>query len=156
MSQEQLLRREANEMRALLDLSYARERALAGALLRARQMLEGAAVAPANETKIKGVLTLCDEVLATLSKPAAPPEGLFIRHAKLVCELAGAAKAVELLRTELTSESRKLSELTETNRDLEVGMSALEAEKAALLQLINDPPVTERVMEAARQLMPSP
>lgn len=156
MTDRPLLVRQVNELRALLDLSYARERALVNALVKADNLLDGAAVAKDKEPLAEDTRKAIRDTLDTLRNPPAPPEGLFIRHAKLVCELAGASRAAEYLRTQLETEAQRNANYEVLVRDLRSKNAELKAEQRALRQLIGDPEITERVMEAARQLMPQP
>lgn len=144
------------ELRALLDLSYAREKELANGLVQVRALIDGAALAPAMEASAEVVTANIDAVIELLAEPPAPPEGLFIKHAMLVCELTGAKSANEYLRRQLDSEHQRTENYEVHVRDLRSHNAELKAEQVALRALIDDPAVCKRVMEAAKQLMPKP
>lgn len=139
-----------------MDLSYAREKELAEALMQVRVLLDGAALAPDKQASAEVVTANIDKVVKQLSEPPCPPEGLFIKHALLVCEHTGSKAANEYLRRQLESEHQRVENYEVHVRDLRSHNAELKAEQAALRTLIADNDVCERVMEAAKQLMPKP
>lgn len=145
-----------NELRAHLDLGYTRERGLFAALRAARSLLEGAAVAKDKEDQFQPTLALIDSALQVVTRPRAPVLGLLVNHAVVQAQKEAAVVSNNGLQEELRAAAKTIADLRTEASQLAQHVRQLEAEKSALLRLIQDDEVAERVMEAGRQLMEKP
>lgn len=104
---------QVRDLRALLDLSYSRERMMFTLLKQAEWLLETASVAPDREAKVPEFKSKLAELHALVSSRPTANHGLLMEVATIQCELAAAVRANQ----ELTAELRRLGETNRTLHD---------------------------------------
>ena len=149
MDTETLLRRNVAELRSLLDLSYARERALVEHASAFLFLLEGAAVAPDRVAKQAEIVEAAKATLASLTQQPVPNHGLFADYARLSAE----HRAAMVLNATLTSAQQQVASTTVELNGLRLRVMEAEAMRDAVVSLLNRPDLTESVTNAARDLI---
>ncbi len=144
---------ELRDVRALLDLSYARERAAFSVINRAERLLEGAAIAPDREAELPEFRTALGELRTLVSSRPTPNHGLMVELAALRCELT-AAKTVN---QEIATENRRLLDQVAAQK---LAISKLSAEHAeadaawkAARQMFHDARNFDVTIQAAQELL---
>lgn len=153
MDTETLLRRNVAELRSLLDLSYARERALVEHASAFLFLLEGAAVAPDRVAKQAEIVEAAKATLASLTQQPVPNHGLFADYARLSAEHRAAMVLNATLNATLTSAQQQVASTTVELNGLRLRVMEAEAMRDAVVSLLNRPDLTESVTNAARDLI---
>ena len=149
---ETLLRRNVSELRALLDLSYDRERLLANALIAVLRLCEGAAFAPDRQELSGKILDDAKQALAELQARPVINRGLFSAH----LNSAVAITALQASRDFLLSELKQARDILATMRHQAAEQNAtiveLRAMPWALAEVLEDPELRERVAAKVKAL----
>jgi hypothetical protein len=153
MDTETLLRRNVAELRSLLDLSYARERALVEHVTAFLFLLEGAAVAPDRVTKQPEITEAAKATLTSLAQQPVPNHGLFADYARLSAEHRAAMVLNATLNATLTSAQQQVSNTTVELNSLRLRVMESDAMRDAVVSLLNRPDLTDAVTNAARDVI---
>lgn len=150
MDTETILRRQIAELRALLDLSYARERALITSVNGLLFLREGAALAPDREQKAAEIEGQVRETLRGLTEQPVPNHGLFADYARLAADHAAAMHLNATLNAKVNQLSDYVNKVVQASNDARLREIESEAKVEALTRLLNRPDLVEAVMDAAR------
>lgn len=153
MDTETLLRRNVSELRALLDLGYARERALATAANGLLFLLENAAVAPDRQGKVEEITKDAKSALELLTKPPIPNHGLLVEYARLSAERDGLASVNASLVRSRNDAQQVVASAAVARHEMHVRAMEAEAQRDALVALLRRPDLSDAVMAAARDLV---
>lgn len=155
MDTETLLRRNVAELRALLDLSYARERALVDSLRGFQFLHEGAAIAPDREAKAKSICATAEKLLRELTESPLPNHGLFADYARVSAEHKAALSLNAALNQTLTNAIKQTGDLHSQVHALHARVMEAEASRDAVVVLLNRADLTDTVIAAVRDLVKS-
>jgi hypothetical protein len=153
MDTETLLRRNVAELRSLLDLSYARERALVEHVTAFLFLLEGAAVAPDRVAKQTEIVDAAKATLTALVQQPVPNHGLFADYARLSAEHRAAMTLNAALNATLTSAQQQVANTTVELNGLRLRVMEADAMRDAVAALLNRPDLTDAVTNAARDVI---
>lgn len=143
-SDSALLRRNVAQMRAFLDLSYARERALLDACQGLRFLLEGAAVAPDRQARQEEIKAKASAAVGAVFSPPALDHGLLISYMKLQARVLAQEGVIHALRTDLLTKVAKLGrDLTDAGINLQVEVETGQQ----LARMVGVPEMADRVRE---------
>lgn len=147
-SDASLLRRNVAEMRALLDLGYARERALLESCKGLLFLLEGAAVAPDKQDKQEKILVDARKAAAAMFVHPALNHGLLFSFLTLQARSLAQDGVIQQLRGDLLSHVSKFgSELSDAGVKLQIEQEI----GRNLARLVGAPELADRVREVVER-----
>ena len=149
-------RRAHLELRALLDISYGRERALISSINALLWLTEGAAFAAEKQGEASQAVAHAKEALASAAKASTPNHGLFLQHLLLAAEVEAARQHIQSVTQLLHNANAEIVRLRG-----EWESAAAQRDEAVIVarklsEVVANPELTQRVADVVHQLLNPP
>lgn len=141
------------DLRALLDLSYLRERRLLSALTSLLKVTDGAAFSPALEPLVLPAVKEANDAIAELNRTPIRNHGMFAEHTRVCAELKGMQIVNERLRDMLSRQAGMMVRTQDETIRLRSDLTGAQKFVDVVCDAMASPEFTAHVQRAAAALV---
>lgn len=145
-------RRAQLELRALLDISYGRERALLTALNALMWLSEGAAFAPDRQAEAASAMSAARDAIDAAARSATPNHGLLLGYLTLTAEHEALRAHTNTLTDLLRTASEELARVRVEIESASAQRDEAVAVARKLAEVMGNPEMAQRIADAVHQL----